>query len=156
MEIRIKLKIIMITQLSPTNLIAVEVPINSGFFMKDKNPNVINYDPDVNTEEGGWEFINLSFKFNVLGEVTKDKIGFDVKPYSDKYNTGFYREHKEKSFYYLLAANGLYFENPEGELYPYRFAESDGTLQTLDWHRNKWKEFEDKLIKGKLLILEKL
>lgn len=160
-------------ELKPTNLIAVEVPKSAMKYILASYNNNGYYSNDLYYATTESLFNNVCFpasesKIKILGEVTKDKIGFDVEPYVEKLNGGSYADYehggnvlkirslnKEESFYSLLAANGLYFENPEGKSYPYRFAESDGTLQTLDWHRNKWKEFEESLIKGKLLILEK-
>lgn len=152
----------MITELKPTNLIAVEVaPDASKYELERANISVdLLYSTNLNIWQQGSVILKQG-NYKILGEVTKDKIGFDVEklgevPLSSKEANELLNSNDKINFWKLLAANGLYFENPEGESYPYRFAESDGTLQTLDWHRNKWKEFEDKLIKGKLLILEKL
>lgn len=161
----------MITELKPTNLIAVEVAPDASNYRFGEHLKSTLYWHDRNSGRNIY-FPEGSYK--ILGEVTKDKIGFDVEPYVETFGVTRFRwfgyknylltnsayqdftcKTKEELFYSLLEANGLYFENPEGESYPDRFAESDGTLQTLDWHRNKWKEFEDKLIRGKLLILEK-
>jgi hypothetical protein len=169
----------MITELKPTTLIAAEVApdaSNYRFGSKVLNeilfPNDLYYDTYLNIYHTG-NVIMPEGKYKIVGEVTKDNIGFDVEPYVDKYNNGAYRDYKdnypfypdfntpnicltnEESFYSLLAANGLYFENPldwEKKAYLFKGSENSWGQNDLD----RWQSFEDKLIKGKLLILERI
>ena len=122
----------MITELNKpveTNLIAVEVPMYASNYRL-----MINILLNFNSEEPN--LIELPCKCDkILGGVTKDHIGFDVEPYVGS-NTGL--------LYTLLSGNGLYFENPYDSDYI-------GLREYLEWEH-----YEDKLRKGKLLIIEKL
>jgi len=161
----------MITELKQTNLIAVDVApdasnfeiLNSENYLDKNNiPKGAKGDLCYLTEQNVWHIGNVILpdgKFKILGTVIKDKIEFDVEPYVDKLNGGSYADYehggnalkirnlnKEESFYSLLAANGLYFENPMDAWYTYT------TKEDCD----KWQSLEDNIITGKLLILEKL
>lgn len=160
----------MITELKPTNLIAVEVPkyASDFFLIKPANYFHINYElPEYHSgvalfynDFGGK--CNYPTKIKILGEVTKDKIGFDVEPYAEKEMNGFYKNYSwdgsgryygyltpYDSFRSLLAINGLYFENPIK-------VSGKHIVGTITKLAQDWQSFEDKLIKGKLLILEKI
>jgi hypothetical protein len=177
------------TELKPTNLIAFEVPQDANYFYLDKIEED-NY--ELQFISGGAEHgRGLEFESIILGEVTKDEIGFDVEPYIvlDEINAGrklylifgkYYNEprhervlsttDKKEVFKSLLVANGLYFENPlsEPNLSSYEFKGTSvgftGTIfpnngydiEGFNAEYKKWQSFEDKRIKGKLLILEKL
>jgi hypothetical protein len=51
----------------------------------------------------------------------------------------------EESFFSSLESQGIYFKNPYGKYKPTRKAESDGTLQTLNWQQERWQEVEQKV-----------
>lgn len=170
----------MITELKQTNLIAVEVPKSAMKYILASYNNNGYYSNDLYYATTESLFNNVCFpasesKIKILGEVTKDKIGFDFEPYvgkelksvgyvwmdytlydfedTDKGNVVVYEEKRpykfdeaEDSFYSLLVANGLYFENPMDAWYTY----------TTEEDCDKWQQIEDNLIKGKILILEKL
>lgn len=111
-------------QLKPTNLIAVEVPedaINSRFYIEGT---LFVDTPDkraiiVDNFSGG--------NYSILGEVTKEGIQFDVKPYVKKMRFSFSDRYidylpyvyspnnfktPQESFQSLLQANNV--EIPEG------------------------------------------
>ena len=170
----------MITELKPTNLIAVEVPIDSfGFYTtyEDKYTSLWLSEPK-NEYESPFGKVNEPYNYfpalfetsrskgapeiKILGEVTKDKIGFNVEPYAEKEMNGFYKNYSwdgsgkyygyltpYDSFRSLLAINGLYFENPIK-------VSGKHIVGTISKLAQDWQSFEDKLIKGKLLILEKI
>lgn len=169
----------MITHLNE-KLIAVEVPSdateiqtwNHGIGFKTK---IIDRKPDdtngfYHTETGLFRWKN----WKIIGEVDANTISFDVEPYLeyDKYlnkpinyiQTDMVFKDKNKSFRSLLQSKGLYFENPikkpNGEHYYYDNKVSFDEIETL-WDGGsynedleKWQESENKVIKGKLIILE--
>ena len=161
----------MITELKPTNLIAVEVKTNACNYRIVRKSLFFN----ETDEPAVPRTLELQNNCKILGEVTKDKIGFDVEPYVDSYEwedsttDGLklaYRDYKDgketddywdmypfdeprESFYSLLAANGLYFENPVK-------VSGKHIVGTINKLTHDWQYFEEKLIRGKLLILEKL
>jgi hypothetical protein len=149
----------MVTELKPTNLIAVEVAPDASNYRWGHHvfgiivyPNDLCYDTSLNVWKEG-DIIVPEGNYKILGEVTKDKIGFDVKelgevPLSSKESHELLNSNDKIDFYKFLAANGLYFENPISE-----FERPIATsIQDLS---NKWQSYENNLIKGKLLILEK-
>jgi hypothetical protein len=168
----------MITELKPTNLIAVEVAVNTSNYSITKVGNYFHITYDVPSPvgfkgSGGFALFYNDFKgkkkypneLKLLGPVTKDKIGFDVEPYLERLNDGSYADYEYggnilkirtlnrwESFYSLLAANGRYFENPmkepKDEDYPF--------YHNYLCAKERWQSFEDKLVKGKLLIIEKI
>lgn len=162
----------MITELKPTNLIAVEVaPDANGYTFGHLVFGELIYPKDLfyNTKMNVWNVGNEILpegNYKILGEATKDKIGFDVEPYVENNGLGCYDNYKgvpdnrytclskEESLYSLLEANGLYFVNPI-DYKPSLISEGTGTMTTQDWQRNTWERFEADLVKGKLLILEK-
>ena len=159
-------------QLHPTKLWAVEVPIDTVDFKEvdtDRNHYLVY---KSNTPK---EYVRVNFRFKILGIVTKHEISFDPEPYV--YKTEFtslfdnlkkfnYKNYlhphypaldKNESFITLLNANDLYFENPYqlqwDELCTWghgSFAKDGKTEHQLYF------EAEQKLIKGRLLILEEL
>lgn len=167
----------LLTHLKPTELFAIEVPVDA---CKEV---VINHDLvyylDIHPI---YETIPLpTGKWEILGIVTKDKISFDVEPYVKKGGLGTYKDYSyvdkeldevglfnaliqmrfktpQESFYSLLAANGLYFINPLVE--PQRSPEYYSTLtwqqeDKADKDLREWQQAEDNLVK-KLLILKKI
>jgi hypothetical protein len=158
----------MIQHLEPTNLIAVEVPAlscNHKSYSSHPNVNLLFDLPD----DGGCKVCgSLSWIydtgednhvpiFTILGEVTKDKVGFDVEPYVNVLATHLSSEEKAQvrgnPFYYLLAENGLYFKNPKPV--PEKIPGGIISFPSRAYDRlEEWQSFEDKLIKGKLLILK--
>lgn len=163
----------MITELKPTNLIAVEFPSESGFFSVDMwSKWMISYDPDLNTEEGNFGYFNVGYKFKIIGEVTKDRIGFKQNDLPTtllcKQQADELLNHNDKiDFYKLLEANGLYFANIYGEEpnhIDYKYEKYKGEFHfKSDFDKNvyvdkyeAWQSFEDKVIKGKLLIIQKI
>lgn len=151
----------MITELKPTNLIAVEVAQDASNYRFESKIEVM-YDTEDNIwQQGDFELPPI-ISYKILGEVTKDKIGFDVEPYAEKEMNGFYKNYSwdgsgryygyltpYDSFRSLLAINGLYFENPIK-------VSGKHIVGTITKLAQDWQSFEDKLIKGKLLILEKI
>lgn len=152
------------TQLTPT-LYAVEVPRDAIKIELTENKTALSYFIGIETEftlTDGFE------QFKILGEVTKDEIGFDCEPcilnlgynyvlncfqYSNlnEPEKGFWT--KEKAFRSLLQSKGLFFENPieKPNCDCYTEYDREGCPDEC-W---KWINNENKLIKGKLLILEK-
>lgn len=166
----------MITELKQTNLIAVDVApdasnfeiLNSENYLDKNNiPKGAKGDLCYLTEQNVWHIGNVILpdgKFKILGTVIKDKIEFDVEPYVDKLNGGSYADYehggnalkirnlnKEESFYSLLAANGLYFENhiPDTKGLNPKMVKNFATMY------QQWKSIEDKIVK-RLLIIEKI
>lgn len=158
----------MIVELKPTSLIATEVPIDADdfeFHYRNYEP-YVTYKTGMGTED--FDILRMSIpkgRYEILGEVTKDKIGFDVEPYVNciSANLGLWENYnkvpnyleyqtksKEESFYSLLAANRLYFENPVDKISSKEFISL-----SIDEFNSEWQSFEEKLIHGKLLILEK-
>lgn len=128
----------MITELKPTNLFSVKVPVDTYDYSYDSYRNWIsaNVDGKYHNTVDWFSYKLPEGKYKILGEVTKDRIEFDVKSYLwhelksvgyvwmdynlyDHEATGNGREvvykdkrpHKfdepEDSFYSLLEANGL-------------------------------------------------
>jgi hypothetical protein len=112
-------------QLKPTNLFAIPIPINS-------TENTIESDDFMNTN------IFRSFQINefeILGTCTKDEISFNPSQFLEETEIDredydgifvahqYFWDYEEKefslteteSFYSLLKANEVYFENPLGE-----------------------------------------
>ena len=159
----------MIKQLSPTNLFSVEVaPDASNYrfgdyvFGEKIYPNDLCYD----TEENVWNLGNAILhegNYKILGEVIKDKRGFDISKLKEvaltiQESNSLLGKNDKIDFYKLLADNGLYFVNnhykPEDVLLSIEYMPFDSPLaHTM---RKEWQLFEDKLIKGKLLIIEKI
>ena len=149
----------MITELKPTNLIAVEVPKDAkDFCVKEhivRNAIDSRDEYELNFQNGNKEeYLILRYNYKIVGTVTKDKIGFDVekaKPFSgDKFFNHL------KDVYVLLAANGLYFENPVGYPTEDEYEGKDWAAQAIIDDKAAWQSYEEKLIRGELLILEKL
>ena len=166
----------MITEIKDTNLIAVEVPTDASDY-RILNNILLNFE-SVDTN-----LIFLHSKCDkILGETTKDKIGFDCEFYVEKYawedspdygEKYAYRDYVDgeetdnywdmypfdvdeinKSFYSRLAANGIYFENPLG--YPQFDIKNESDFNEVADFHTKWQSYEDKIVKGKLLIIEKI
>jgi hypothetical protein len=153
-------------QLQPTKLWVLGIPkeINEH---KEHDSGYLEINGSIATP-----LVYLKDKFKILGTATKDEISFDVEPYVDKteftslfdgsqkinYKNYFYPNypalHKYDSFDSLLKANELYFENlfglkPINDDYP-------GSLYDFKDALDIWNEAEQKVIKGKLLILEEI
>lgn len=124
-------------QLTPTNLIAVEIPENAYDFEWTTNQSVIPYQPELSyyviCNKTGYpqgEGITIGFSFKILGEVTKEGIQFDVEPYIEKLrwakpyhdlfsivgvnkeDSVWWTDNPKESFQSLLQANNV--EIPEG------------------------------------------
>lgn len=96
----------MITELKPTNLISVEVPEDANNYTLGI-PKKLRYNSNKKHE-----YINFEGNFKIIGEVTKDKIGFDViklgeVPLSSKEEQELLNSNDKIDFRKLLAANGL-------------------------------------------------
>jgi hypothetical protein len=80
-------------------------------------------------------------KYSLIGTYHyPDQFDFDVEKFC-KEEIGFVSEIKgynEEIFLSYLYSKGEVFENEMGQHKPSRLAQSDGTLQTLDWQRNQW------------------
>lgn len=169
----------MITKLYPTDLIAVEVPIdatevqvwNHGIGFKAESikrlPDDTNGFFHLHTGLGRWS------GYEILGEINKDEISFDIEPYVGKKQIGFRNYcnknyclfNKNESFRSLLQSNGLYWVNPIEKEPSHLNYKHKNQYNELVWisesHKNKycdiydeWQEAESKLIKGKLIILK--
>ena len=108
--------------------------------------------------------VNISGKYKELGIVTKGKIGFDVEPYVEgkivpNLRCSLYKNYqlsvdnldyfdkifKEESFYSLLAANGIYFENPLGEKPNYnQYNYQDDEEKYFKNDISEWQSYEEK------------
>lgn len=172
------------TQLTPTTLFSVEVPLDAKDFKivdLSKSRKAISYTID---EYGGYSssFRDiLNENFEILGEVTKDKITFDVEPYvksipsilgsghRDYFDYCFVKDNitktsyrftdKNQSFYILLQSKDIYFENPFGKLESCCSGQDCGCMgmpinisSKEEWE--EYQEAESKVIKGKLVILK--
>lgn len=154
------------------NLYSVEVPSDAKKLIKIKYDFNGNYMLESICDKFK---LKIPFDFKILGEVSKDEISFDVEPYVEIFNKGLakryvdymrkwllYRTPKE-SFRSLLQSKGIYFENPiqkpdvtclrNEEGFCQCGEESVRDCRDLKW---KWQESQKKVIKGKLIILEKL
>lgn len=140
-------------QLHPTKLWAVEVP-------EDSNTYTINLMLSKIEDK----------TYKTAGIATKDEIYFDVEPYVERITVEHYRNYLDNSFYLdrsctskdesfrsLLNANYLYFENPFPKPKPMTIYTDDDIV--FDWDQlivKEYQEMEQKVIKGKLLILEEI
>ncbi len=162
----------MITELKPTNLIAIEVPLDANNFKiapEHLQRNWLEY-PD----KTGCTKIPVPLgEYNIVGEVISGFILFDCEKYVEKHFVenidahSFYAfknytstsihdyvfKKKEFSFRSLLKANNVYYINPIGK----RPLEKD-FVDVWDFvdEENKWEMFENMVVKGKLLIIEKI
>lgn len=168
------------TQLQPhKNLYAIKVPLDAKDY--DLGVNSIHF--KVSPHSKGYNSMaelqgflqtyievfkqdedNLS-NWQILGEVTKDSISFYVEPFvritEDKFGwvdykkEWFYLETADKSFYSLLAANGVFFENPIES--PVEKALLKKYEYVASYHEDleRWQSHQDKLVK-KVLIIEKI
>lgn len=152
--------------LTPTNIIAVEVPKDS---IRIKKFDLKEYDDQETGFSLEWLIKGNSFydaklipvDFEILGEVRDTEISFDTYPhiekdYFDDYGydemitiermwdyeeKSFSLESSEESFRSLLQSNGLYFEHCCGNLI------DDGVVGETCCHKPNG-------IKGKLIILK--
>jgi len=165
------------TTLIENKLYCVEVPSdateiqtwNHGIGFKT---NMLDRKPD---DTNGFYHIETGlFKmkdFKILGEVDADTIYFDVEPYLeyDKYlnkpinyiQIDMVFKDKNESFRSLLQSKLIYFENPMGKLEICCSGRDCGcmgmptNISSME-ELEEWEEFENKVIKGKLIILDKL
>lgn len=159
------------TQLKPhkdTYVIPVPLDANNCFIDTINHLNIV----DGNFETVGVDHIPLPpGNWQILGEVSKDSISFDVSNLVENDGSNFldyipfrghlwnYFDNQNDSFYSLLAANGVYFVNPmakpkEDDYMP----NDDFTKKQQDnyWQAyNHWQSFEDKLVE-KVLIIQKV
>lgn len=167
-------------KLLPTNLIAIVVPLKA-IIGEPNESNEAYY--SVKCDFGGYLVVPL-WKGKIIGEVTADNVSFDVdeclydyvhekycKPkhhgYCEDYcQGGCYKDVVyNEEMYSLLESNGLYFTNPITEPQPEDYSYSaqigmDTWEEKFDSNgyngdKSEWKAYEDKLITGKILILEK-
>lgn len=152
-------------QLHPTELYAIEVPKDAKLIK------IVRSKLKYFTHKTGHIKVELpNSDLEILGEVTAGEISFDVEIHLNKdeetNSFPFFENRegknaicfdKEKSFRSLLSANGLYFENkirkPKADDYDY-YEYYLTNLFEQDFSR--WAEFENNLIKGKLIILKKI
>lgn len=163
------------TTLIENKLYCVEVPSDATEFNIDGKELYYKSNFEGFGEVGRLRNIpDLSDDFKIIGEVSKDEISFDAEPYVEKtdspywYSRGFsfidYTNDSncfttsEESFLRLLQSKGVYFENPikepesRGVSEHYILGPTDEEALAYD----EWQESENKLIKGKLIILDKL
>jgi hypothetical protein len=168
-------------QLQPTKLHVIQVPIEATNFKKT----CIRFSKKFGLyyEIGrDYNHIRIGFDFKILGTVTKDVISFDIEPYLEIDNSlgidyslsngKFFKLYTDefeecvkiisttndyRAFYSLLNANDLYFENPYqkqwNDLCKWGhgdFAKDGKTAMELYFAA------KEKVIKGKLLILEEI
>lgn len=162
-----------LTQLKPlSDIFCVETPLLSLHHKIKDGILTYKYNGKIIKEE--FPFAN----WKLLGVVTGSEVGFDaaniVEPFIDpiEFNKGTEKEFKaykaydgEKLFYKdsndslrsLLSANGVYFENPDP-----RPNVEDDKFDHADWEEwfdseiEYWNKINDKLIKGKLVVLKLL
>jgi len=131
-------------QLTPTELIAVSVPITSHRHWKDTG-NILWYrDYQNNVVKSGIPMLG----YDVLGTVTAKDIDFDVEPYVKEHGM----LNNQYAFRSLLSANSLYFTNPLG-LRP-RYMDYSSLIQ-YNGDVKDWQTAENNLIE-KLVILKKI
>lgn len=164
----------MIQLLPHKDTYAILMPLDAANFRIDNIDNTLFYRcnfygiPEIGRikqlPHGNWQ---------ILGEVTKDSISFNVEKYIDNFivrNNKYYKnylpfkgidfkdaiDHSFKtandSFYSLLAANGVYFENPKGHK-PTILSRINKHLLEMDLE--SWQSYQDKLV-GKVLIIQKV
>jgi hypothetical protein len=142
-------------QLLPTDLIAVEVPINSERYLFSLLGNMyLTYDVGSSRFE-----INLGSNedFEILGEVTANSI---LTALDDYIRQDLKLDFDE--FLNLLKANGLHWVNPIEKPNIDKFKDLDDRTESFDKFE-KWQdtvkrfdEAESKVIKGKLIILKQV
>jgi len=162
------------------NLYSVEVPSDATQWKIDTLKEDEEFEEMTILMFDNLEYIKLpSSDFKILGEVTKDKINFptaeflrkviekqkdfykgeiiDIEDvtYYNYQNKKFDIEHQSDGFRSLLQSKEIYFENtiekPKIKTISDRDSVSDNMLKF-----QQWQESENKVIKGKLIILEKL
>jgi len=121
--------------LTPTNLIAVEVPKDAirikKFDLKEHDDEETGFSLEWLIQGNSFYDAKLiPFDFEILGEVTDTEVSFDVEPYLKNdtvFINGMHRFRtytdlpsgntfdKNESFRSLLQSNGLYFKNPMGK-----------------------------------------
>lgn len=137
--------------LTPTNLIAVEVPKDAKMYISE-----MNYLCNENTDND-FDGFYLEDDFKILGEVTDTEISFDLKKLDQvaltiKQAYELLDDWDKIDFRKLLQYNGLYFENPMGKNRP--SFNDYSSLIAYQGDCKEFDEFESKLIKGKLIILK--
>lgn len=86
--------------------------------------------------------------WQILGEVTSNSATFDIGPLIGGNTMS--AKHNIESFYSLLAADGVYFENPAShpvDIEPQQRSHYDKIVE-------RWQSFEGKLVE-KVLIIQK-
>ena len=165
-------------QLLPTGLIAVVVPKDTndynlffehGYSRIDYNK--LSEDKLPITDYTFQNIVKEECEFEILGEVTADKVSFDpikfVNAYGNDKHLDLYGyeettlKNRVEQFYSLLYSNGLYFENPiekpdvtclrNEKGFCQCGEESVKDCRDIKW---QWKEAESKVIKGKLVIIK--
>jgi len=156
--------------LTPTNLIANEVPLEANKF-KISNTNWLCI-----FQDGKWlAWTKLEGNFEILREVTDTetnifkgdfieceesidipeyKYGGELHPkemFWDYEEKSFSLESSEQSFRSLLRFNEIYFKNPMGKT-PNILRDSENSWTSEQY--KEWQSYESKLIKGKLIILK--
>jgi len=151
--------------LTPTNIIALEVPKDSEDFkiiVYADNKKALLF---IVNQPGYYEtgYINLGeLDLEILGEFTDTEFSFDVELPNKNFvgrtvyknfnnpESGFF-ETKEESFRSLLRFNEIYFKNPIGKT-PNILRDSENSWTSEQY--KEWQSYESKLIKGKLIILK--
>lgn len=168
------------TPLTPTNLIAVEVPKDAyDFGIRNLSNNVCSLTYNLANKNYAFppsENKILDFAFEeIIGTIDNGVFDFEAGNYvlndlhlrNDGYALDYnYLTHKyefeepQESFLSLLEENGVLLTNPMGEKpEPISYEEEDD-LGVVSAVRNqkigKWQSYESKVVKGKLLIIEKI
>lgn len=154
-------------------LFAVPVPKESTkHYISLMNYLIYEMLPEFKGFKGPCRFDLLEGSYEILGEVKKDSISFDAKPYIKSvfngtlqkyfyhdYNQSLYdmpsypfRDYKQ-SFMSILFVNGLHFENPYGKEKPFIY-DKDTDIER-EYLLRKWQTTENNLIE-KLIILKEI
>lgn len=149
-------------------LFAIEVPIdanctidNNGFFNILIEKSTSNFESTF-LPKGNYKILGTAQLTN--GQVVFDfdvepfmeiysPGGIKIKAYTDFMNIGLWKKTPQESFISLLESKDIYFVNPLGEK-PIVYNGENFDFKKVNIRR-KWKIAESKVVKGKLLIIEK-
>jgi len=165
--------------LTPTNLIAVEVPKDAKIGIDRTEPKFLKFtseSEDIRYDgEHQMFYEHVGCDFEIIGEVTDTEFSFDIEPYLETYKVKYheytpryvewfedafkmyddeaYTFDSDKAFRSLLQANELYFKNPMKEPMMHQLL---GESENPNSEEKEWQSYESKLIKGKLIILKRI
>lgn len=151
------------------NLYSVEVPSDARSIELTENNTCLFF----KSNGGGLDFslTEQRDRFRFVGEVNKNELTFDPVKYVKAYGNDMYLDlygyeestfkNRKEQFFKLLQSKGIYFENPMGKLENCCSGRDCGcmgmpiNISSME-ELQEWEESENKVIKGKLIILEKL